>query len=182
VSAAPVYCQYETVCVGATATGSVASFPTNAVDDGGFESGAISSSWTMYGDMSSDSVLSAAVSADVAHEGSYSLKTVFTNTDGGSRGWTQSLSLEPGALYEVSWWYYSTTSTSNTVSRVQIVGGGLSVLKDASTLNAPADTWVQVTQQFTPTANFATLYFLVFGNKGDGANVFYVDDIAITQM
>lgn len=183
VSAAPVYCSYETLCVGATPTGPVASIPTNAVDDGGFEAGHIPSSWTASGTMSPDSVISVSVSTDVARQGAYALKTVFANTNGGSRGWTQQLSLEPGALYEASWWYYSTNSAANTVSRMQLSGGGLSsFLLDASTRGGLTNTWVRVSQRFTPTASFANMYFSVYGNLGDAANVFYVDDVAVTKV
>jgi hypothetical protein len=181
VGNAPLYCQFNTVCVGSTPTGSQPA-PTNAISDGGFESGNLNA-WTASSTVGADSVIAVSVSGDQPHTGTYSLKTVFSNTDGGSRTWFQDLQVEPGAAYEVSWWWYSTNSAASTVSRVQISGfGGVSILKDASTLNGPTNTWVQATQNFTTGGTAGRIYLSVFGNEGNAANTFYVDDLTLTRV
>lgn len=139
------------------------------------------SGWTPAGS-TDPSVMSAAVSSDISYDGgTYSLKSVFANSNGGSFAWYQDVSLEPGASYVASWWWYSTNSAASTVSRMQFTGAAAFV-KDASTTGGPVGQWVQVTQSFTAGASFGRVRFSVYGNRGSAGNTFYVDDIALTRV
>jgi hypothetical protein len=183
VTNAPIFCQFNTFCADspqATATsGSPA--PTNPVSNGNFETGDMSG-WISTGGFSDPAAMSVAVSSDISHDaGTYSLKSVFTNSNGGLFSWYQDVSLEPGANYVASWWWYSTNSAASTMSRMQFTGAAAFV-KDAPTTGGPVGQWVQVTQSFTAAASFGRVRLSVSGNKQAAGNTFYVDDFALTRV
>lgn len=184
VATADVYCRATTVCKEDAATPTATAYYQNAlVANGGlpgFEDGKL---WeTPFGSNSGETVIQVGVSDLVSHEGQYALKVDFLNVSGGSRGWVKYITLDPGAEYVASWWWWSDNAQANTVSRMQFTGGGgVSFLKDASTMGMPARQWVKAEQRFTAAASFARVFFSVYGNSGNARNTFYVDDISITR-
>ncbi len=180
VANADVYCQSTTLCKADATVGAPAGpVATNVLGEGGFEDAQLWPSQTSTG---GDDVISCSVSTDMAHSGTHSLKTVFSNTNGGTRGWAKSVRLTPGATYELSWWFWSTNAQATTVMRSQFTTGGVSTLYDVSTLGQPTGQWVRTSKTFTPLTNSATVYFSIYGNKAAAANLFYVDDISIVQI
>lgn len=180
-NAPSMYCQYTTPPCGATATGGASPAPTNAVTDGGFESGGVAS-WTPVGSTVDDSIMQVSVSGDLPHTGAKSLKVVYNNANGRSRIYMKQISLQPGATHLISWWWYSTNSASSSWSQMQLTGGGVSFIFQANTLGGPTNQWVQATKIFTAQTSFATIWFSVIANMGAAGNTFYVDDISITQV
>ena len=155
--------------------------PTNVLGEGGFEDGV---TWTPSSStLGGDDAIVVGLAGDVVHSGRFALKAVFTNVNGGSRGYTRQVSLDPGATYAVSWWWWSSNAQASTVTRMQFVGAGSSsFLKDVATLGGPTGQWVKVEQQFTAGGSFGTVNFSMFGNKAAAANTFYVDDISIIRV
>ncbi len=180
VANADVYCQSTTLCKADATVGAPAGpVATNVLGEGGFEDAQL---WPSQTNSGADDVISTSVSTDMAHSGTYSLKTVFSNTNGGSRAWTKSVRLTPGATYELSLWFWSENAQASTVVRTQFSGGGVSFVYDVATLGQPTGQWVRASKTFTPLATSGTVYFSVYGNKAAAANQFYVDDISIVQI
>jgi hypothetical protein len=180
VKNAPVFCQTVAGSCGADGVPETPA-PTDAVANGGFESGGLSS-WSLTSSLGDDSVLAVSVSSERPYRGAYSLKAIFSNTNGGSRMYVQDFNLQPGVAYQASWWWYSTNSAALTVSRMQFSGGGISFIKDAATSSGPTGQWVQTTQTFTAGGSSGRVYFMIYGNVGSVGNTFYVDDISITPV
>ena len=180
VANANVYCQTTTLCKADATIGAPAGpVATNVLGEGGFEDAQFWPSQTSSG---ADDVISSSVSTDMAHSGTYSLKTVFSNINGDSRGWTKNVRVTPGARYELSWWFWSENAQASTVMRTQFTNGAASFVYDVATLGQPTGQWVRTSKTFTPMATSATVYFLIYGNKQAAANRFYVDDISLIQI
>ncbi|KAK3386656.1 hypothetical protein B0H63DRAFT_139416 [Podospora didyma] len=184
VTNADVYCKFTTApCGGAAPTGAPppAAQPTNILANPGFESGS-PSPWTLSSTLGTDSVIGVSVVTNQErHSGASSLRAVYDNTNGGSRTYMQIVSLEPGADYEASWWYYSTNSAASTVTRMQFAGAATFVY-DVATLNMPTGQWIRTSKLFTATTSFGTVRFSMFGNKANAPNTFFVDDISIMKV
>lgn len=177
VASASVYCQPATVCKPS------APVATNVLGEGGFEDAQLWPQANVGSQMGNDAVIASSVSAERARTGSYALKTVFSNTSGGSRAWAKTVRLNAGATYELSWWFWSENARASTVTRMQFVNPGSSaVVFDTSTYGQPTGQWVRTSKVVTTASSFATVYFSVYGNWGAAANVVYVDDISIVQV
>lgn len=179
VTEADVYCKFTTAPCGSPPPPA----PTNALANAGFESGSLGP-WTLTSTLGTDSVINVGVVSGSGHDGSaFSLKAVYDNTNGGSRTFTQfDVKLEAGAEYEASWWWYSTNSAAATVTRMQFTASTASFLLDVSTMNQPTGQWIRASKKFRAVTSFATVRFSMFGNRANGANTFYVDDISILKV
>jgi len=177
IASASVYCATETLCKTDLPA------PTNVLGDaGGFEDGQL---WPLSSSGGADTALSATIDdsgSDLVHSGRHALKAVFTNANGASRTYVKTVQLEPGATYELSLWVRSSNAQAHTVARVQITGGGPSLLWDTTTQNKPVGEWFRSATTFTPLSSVVTVFFSVYGNLGQAANTFYVDDISILKV
>lgn len=137
--------------------------------------------------MGSDSVINVAVvggPGEITHDGSaFSLKAIFDSSNAGSRTLVNfDVKLQAGAEYEASWWWYSTNSVANTVTRMQFTAGSSSFVYDVGTAGQPTGQWIRASKRFQAVTSFATVRFSMFGNRGNAPNTFYADDISIIKV
>ena len=144
--------------------------------------------WTLASTSGTDQTIAVSISDEVVHGGNLALRVAFANDNGASRQWVRDMGgLVPGATYEVSWWWYSANGLVYTTSRMQWSAGGQSGLFDATTNGGPTGEWVRFSRTFSSNTSFVRLLFSVYGNRraGDreeGVNVFYVDDVEIRKL
>lgn len=185
VQGAGVFCASKTVCkedVGSGGGGGGGGPAVNVLGEveGGFENGVL---WPAdNSQMGGDDVIKVEISGEVVRSGQYSIKAAYSNGSGGSRNFIKQVVLEPGAEYEASWWWWSSNAESSTVSRIQFIGGEARFVKDSTTFGGPVGQWVRVEQRFVAAASFGTVRFSMFGNRGNAANTFYVDDLRIARV
>lgn len=176
VSAADVYCTSTTASCDPSAT------PTPVVGNGDFEAGAVGP-WVQ-------SIFSTAgnyvgsVSNEKPHSGRNSFKLEFNNQDGGQLKLTQNIKIFPGKNYEMSYWWYSGSSTTAYTTQLLAQFPGRSIYlnipfrADSRALN----TWYRESLTFTPPASFATLTLSFSANKAESKVVMYFDDVAIVEI
>lgn len=172
-----VFCPVATVCKEDAGLPE----PTDALGGkGGLEDGQL---WPFYSGSAPDEVIQTEVSTDMTHSGQYSLKTLFSSSNSGSRIYALSVSLDPGVEYEASWWWWSLSPSSLTTTRMEIVEGGvLSATFDGNTNSQPFLQWNRESFRFTTTTSFAEVRFGVVGVAQQYSNIFYVDDIKIVRV
>lgn len=137
---------------------------------------------------SSDNI-QVSVTRQQSHSGLGSLKfAYFAHNYVGVAYRKRELVLEPGAEYEISWWWFS----SNNVARTSMVmrlehteAGDLVFDSRAYTFSPPGQTyeqWVQQTFRVTAQGSMGTLILQFWASEGAGGNMVYVDDIVMTKV
>jgi len=175
------------ICATTTACATPTPAPTNAVVNGNFETGSLSS-WTLWnanGALGSESVLGASVTTGTAYSGRYALRLSYNNAVGTYlRQWKQDgIKLEPGATYAASYMFYQNFGQSAMKTKLQFAGGGgVAFTKTFDHFNTAAGVWTKVTEQFVAAASFGTVYFQLDATQGGGPNTIHVDNISIQKV
>lgn len=173
------------ICATATACSTPTPAPTNIVANGGFDSGALSP-WILISASGAESVLGTSLAIGTAYGGRYALKMAHNNAAGISlREWKQdSLQLEPGATYAMSYRFYQSFGQSAIKTSLRFGSSDTSslIFKTFDHFNTPAGVWTKVADQFVAPASFGTVVFGVRATQGGGPNTIYVDNITIQKV
>jgi hypothetical protein len=151
------------------------------IANGGFESDEVGP-WVPTITSTPGNVIGA-VSNDRPHSGSSnSYKIDFRNLDGGLLRLTQTIKIEPGKNYEMSYWWYSSNNVAYAGTGLQVTFPGRSFYISVNSDSRPSNTWFRESLTFTAPASFATVVLSWSSNRGPSDMIMYLDDAAIVQI
>lgn len=124
------------------------------------------------------------VSNERPHSGRNSFRLDFMAIDGGQFKLIQDIKIFPGKNYEMSYWWFSGSSSTPYTTQLVAQFPGRSVY-----LNTPfriesrtLNTWYRESLTFAAPASFATVTLSFSANKADAGVVMYFDDVSIVEV